>query len=252
MGGDPLDGLSDGGEGRGDGGEGSEGSEGSGSASAGAILSGQPGAAAGESSGQAAAAAAGGADGGDGAGGQGLGAALALTRADGFQVPVFGDQGADGEAGSGVTETTLFINKGVTDQSLSLDSVEREIRFAIPNDAFGHADRDAVITLTATGADGAPLPAWLDFNSRTGEFRGQVPPGSEGDLEVRVVATDNLGNRVEVEFRVQVKPGSEVVSFRGKPTFGEQLREQSALQWKQERDQLLRLAHELRQLRRAG
>lgn len=48
------------------------------------------------------------------------------------------------------------------------------------------------LTYSATLASGAPLPSWLQFNSKTGAFTGKVPDSAAG-LSLRVTATNASG-----------------------------------------------------------
>jgi hypothetical protein len=65
----------------------------------------------------------------------------------------------------------------------------------VPRDAFASTRSDARVTLTATLADGKPLPAWMKFDAQTGRVVGKAPPGFRGDLAVRVIARDERGNQ---------------------------------------------------------
>ena len=57
---------------------------------------------------------------------------------------------------------------------------------AVPADAF--ADADSTLTLSATLADGTPLPAWLTFAD--GVFSGTPEAGDAGTLSIAVTAAD--------------------------------------------------------------
>lgn len=63
------------------------------------------------------------------------------------------------------------------------------------------------ITITATLADGSPLPEGLKMDPRTGEITGKVQVGAEeSQLEIRVMAVDELGHRSVVIHHVRVAP----------------------------------------------
>jgi len=62
-----------------------------------------------------------------------------------------------------------------------------------------------VVVLEATRLNGAPMPSWLRFDARTGEFHGEPPEGFEGIIEIRVTARDNFGNEASTVFRIHVK-----------------------------------------------
>ncbi|NEP79495.1 MAG: hypothetical protein F6K39_15760 [Okeania sp. SIO3B3] len=65
--------------------------------------------------------------------------------------------------------------------------------YSIPNGTFSDPDGDS-LTLSATLANGAPLPSWLSFDTATNTFSG-TPPASEADqvLEIKVTADDGKG-----------------------------------------------------------
>lgn len=74
----------------------------------------------------------------------------------------------------------------------------------IPSDTFAHTKADAVVSLTATRANGAALPGWMNFNPQTGTFEGTPPPGFRGEVVVRVIARDNEGRQVVQTFKIVV------------------------------------------------
>ena len=85
----------------------------------------------------------------------------------------------------------LLVNTPLTDVAFASG---QRIAFQVPADAFGHTNPDAVVTLSATTADGRSLPAWLNFSAQSGTFSGQVPPGMRGEISIRVVARDSQGH----------------------------------------------------------
>jgi Ca2+-binding RTX toxin-like protein len=64
---------------------------------------------------------------------------------------------------------------------------DRPIDIAIPAGTFKDADDDA-LTLTATLADGAALPAWMTFSQ--GRITGSPPADFNGILDIKVTASD--------------------------------------------------------------
>ncbi|MBI0432194.1 putative Ig domain-containing protein, partial [Pectobacterium parmentieri] len=46
------------------------------------------------------------------------------------------------------------------------------------------------LTLSATLADGSPLPSWITFNPATGTFSGTPGNGDVGNLTIKVTAND--------------------------------------------------------------
>jgi len=104
-------------------------------------------------------------------------------------------------AGAGGLPAGQFIGvmRGIADFATPSDGA---ISFAVPADAFAVSSPDAVIGLTAAAADGAALPAWLNFDATTGQFSGTAPANVQGEFEVSVFATDQDGNWVETKFKL--------------------------------------------------
>jgi hypothetical protein len=63
-------------------------------------------------------------------------------------------------------------------------------QFAVPAGTFTDEDAGDHLTLSARLGDGSPLPAWLSFNSATGQFQGTPAKADSGVLVVRVTAAD--------------------------------------------------------------
>ncbi|MEO8144194.1 MAG: Ig-like domain-containing protein, partial [Betaproteobacteria bacterium] len=105
--------------------------------------------------------------------------------------------GSDGPQAQG-QEQQLYVYRGVHDVVPAPDG---SINYRVPGDAFAHTDGNAVIRLSATLADGSPLPAWMQFDNRTGEFAGKPPSPAAADVEVRLIARDDAGREASVVFR---------------------------------------------------
>jgi len=101
------------------------------------------------------------------------------------------------------------------------------IDFDLPLQQLAAALDGDVVSVTATLADGKPLPAWLQFNSDTGQFAGLVPDdiatgsiGPDGGFDrgaphglgspvspvitVEIVARDSRGNLAVTEFTIDL------------------------------------------------
>ncbi|MEO5340940.1 MAG: putative Ig domain-containing protein [Magnetococcus sp. MYC-9] len=87
-----------------------------------------------------------------------------------------------------------------TTQTATQDQV---FAFRIPRNAFQDADGDA-LSLTASRADGSPLPGWLLFDADTGGFIGKPGNSDVGSLAVKVTATDPRGAQSSGSFTVNV------------------------------------------------
>ncbi len=79
-----------------------------------------------------------------------------------------------------IVVTPLIDRTSTEDQSVS---------FSIPAETFSDVD-DADLTLTATLAGGAVLPAWLSFDAAARTFTGTPPQDFNGTLSVTVTASD--------------------------------------------------------------
>lgn len=121
-----------------------------------------------------------------------------LTRpaANAFQVVVAAKPAGGGDA--------LVINAPMRD---AIVAEGERISVTIPTDTFAHTKADAVVSLTATRANGAALPGWMAFNPSTGTFEGTPPPGFKGEVVVRVIARDNEGRQVVQTFKIVVGQG---------------------------------------------
>lgn len=89
--------------------------------------------------------------------------------------------------------------------------------FVVPQASF--ADDDAADSLShrATLADGDALPQWLVFEPTTRTFSGTPGAGDEGELVIRVVATDPDGAQAQDEFVLDVRTaaGQRIVGTSG-------------------------------------
>ncbi len=92
----------------------------------------------------------------------------------------------------------LLVNSPIADLSVGSGS---RISVQIPGDAFISS---GTIELSATQADGKPLPGWLKFNSSTGRFEGTPPLAFEGTLSFKVVARDAQGRVAVQTFKIVV------------------------------------------------
>ncbi|GHC98419.1 hypothetical protein GCM10007320_54090 [Pseudorhodoferax aquiterrae] len=145
----------------------------------------------------------------------------ALTQPSGFRVMVLSD-----------TQPRLSVFMGITDQYVEPGDPSS---FTLPSDAFAHTQPDATVSLTARRADGAELPAWVQFDARTGTFRVDPPAGFDGELQVVVIARDAEGREARSVFKMSIGKGKRI-SF-GHPGLSEQIRvaSQAGSGWMPER-----------------
>ncbi len=159
---------------------------------------------------------------------QSVGSSVSVGTAErGFQVSS-GPSAADG---------TALLTAGK--QILDVPVTSGALKFTVPQEAFLHSDSNAVVQLSATTLDNQPLPPWIDFDPVTGTFTAVPPPGTSGDVTVRVIAKDQFGQQAAQEFKIIVKPEQRgeiidpfapkyVENQKGFRTFNEQIREASA------------------------
>ena len=89
----------------------------------------------------------------------------------------------------------------IADQSSNEDA---GFSFTVPATSFTDVDVGDSLTLSATLADGSPLPAWLSFDAATQTFSGTPLNGDVGSLAIRVTATDTAGATASQDFQVTV------------------------------------------------
>ncbi|GKV94407.1 hypothetical protein PEC301645_18540 [Pectobacterium carotovorum subsp. carotovorum] len=75
--------------------------------------------------------------------------------------------------------------------------------FTVPAGTFVDPDGDT-LTLSATLADGSPLPGWLRFDPAIGTFSGTPGNGDVGTLVIRVTATDGSNTSISTSFSLTV------------------------------------------------
>lgn len=112
------------------------------------------------------------------------------TRSEGFRTVV-----------AKADEPALVIFRGVPDQYTESGA---RISLTVPADAFAHTQPKEVVRLAATLQDGRPLPTWVQFNAQTGQFTGEVPNGTAGELRIKVIARDMQGREATALFRVNI------------------------------------------------
>jgi hypothetical protein len=112
------------------------------------------------------------------------------TRPSGFQIMV-----------TPAAEPALKLYRGIDDQIVPMNRV---LIVQVPADAFVHTVLTETVTLSATLADGSPLPAWLSFDGRSGKLIGEPPVGQSLDLAIKVSARDSQGREASTMFRIKV------------------------------------------------
>ncbi|MFJ5434119.1 putative Ig domain-containing protein [Pectobacterium sp. CHL-2024] len=75
--------------------------------------------------------------------------------------------------------------------------------FTVPDSTFSDPDGDT-LTLSATLANGSPLPSWLRFDPTIGTFSGTPGNADVGTLVIRVTATDGSNTSISTSFGLTV------------------------------------------------
>ena len=164
----------------------------------------------------------------------------------GFKVAIATERDS-AEDGSGAAALKLF--RGIPDQRYEANA--REILYVIPTDSFVHTNPRATVQLTALQVDGRPIPAWLRFDAKKGEFKGIPPAQFKGEIAIKVIAKDDAGTQVETAFSIRVGDVNEKIVLRGKPSLTSQLRAHGTGGLESQRDRFIRHARSLAQSRAA-
>ena len=77
----------------------------------------------------------------------------------------------------------------------------KPLQYRIPANAFKDIDKDDTLALSAKQENGEPLPSWLTFDEKTGQFNGTPPLAHTANTwRIAVTATDNAGAQVSQTF----------------------------------------------------
>jgi Ca2+-binding RTX toxin-like protein len=134
---------------------------------------------------------------------------------------------ADGSTASLVDQLTSTPNHEPTLATpLADQTVLEDAPFSlfVPSNTFADEDAGDVLTLSASLADGIPLPAWLTFDAVTATFTGTPDDAQVGTLDLKVTATDSENLNISDVFMVTVANVNEV------PTVAVPLANQTALE----------------------
>nr|POW28264.1 membrane protein [Pectobacterium parmentieri] len=104
----------------------------------------------------------------------------------------------------GLTVTNVndapVVSTPIPPQSVAQDG---GFNFTVPAGTFTDPDGDT-LTLSATLANGSPLPSWLRFDPTIGTFSGTPGNGDIGTLVIRVTATDGSNTSISTSFGLTV------------------------------------------------
>lgn len=132
-----------------------------------------------------------------------------LTSSSGFQVTV-----------TEAPTPSLALFRGITDQFIEAN---KPATFSLPADAFVHTKADAVITITAKLANGEDLPAWVQFDARSGTFKVDPPDGLNDEMQIQVIARDNEGREAVSIFKFTVGVGKDKAKVSSRSSLSEQI-----------------------------
>jgi hypothetical protein len=93
------------------------------------------------------------------------------------------------------------VASAIVDQAATQDAT---FRFELPADTFADIDVGDTLTLSATLANGDPLPVWLTFDPATRTFSGTPENDHVGSITVKLTATDGYGASVSDSFEISV------------------------------------------------
>jgi len=134
------------------------------------------------------------------------------TQRSGFQIVVIESP-----------QPRLSLYHGISDQYADAGATSS---FSVPYDAFAHTDPNERILLSATQANGQPLPGWVRFDPQSGKFELVAPSGYRGELTIKVVARDSQGREASALFRFSV--GERRASEAGRAGLSDLLRKAAA------------------------
>ena len=85
----------------------------------------------------------------------------------------------------------------------------KPLQYRLPANAFKDIDKGDVLTLSAKLENGQPLPSWLSFDGKTGQFSGTPPrSGQANTYRISITATDKGGLSARQNFNLNIKPAA--------------------------------------------
>ncbi|MBB2168714.1 hypothetical protein HLH36_10160, partial [Gluconacetobacter aggeris] len=95
-----------------------------------------------------------------------------------------------------------WIRGSVTNSFITVDQASN---IPVPMGAFMTENgTEAQLQLTASQADGSPLPDWLSFNAQSRLFNGTAPDNAFGSLDLKVVGRDAFGHEAQVDIHIVI------------------------------------------------
>ncbi|MCL1066733.1 VCBS domain-containing protein [Shewanella olleyana] len=130
-------------------------------------------------------------------------------------------------ASDGTTTEIVIAIKGTNDAPVAhhIDDINQHdssdgtsIHVVLPPNAFTDVDHLDTLTLSASLGDGSALPSWLKFDAATGTLSGKAPHSADGDLDIKVTATDSHGVHASHDFHLTVTDMTGDVKEDGRAT----------------------------------
>ncbi|MBK9446196.1 MAG: putative Ig domain-containing protein [Betaproteobacteria bacterium] len=116
----------------------------------------------------------------------------------------------DGDGLSASSDFNIFV-ANVNDAPVVANVISSQMategvafHLVVPADAFADMDAGDTLVLSATLADGGPLPVWLNFDAATGSFTGTPVFADTGDIDLKLTATDAASSSVSQIFKLVI------------------------------------------------
>ncbi|MFN6010713.1 MAG: Calx-beta domain-containing protein, partial [Microcystis sp.] len=93
------------------------------------------------------------------------------------------------------------VENAIADQTATEDT---PFSFQIPDNTFADIDTGDTLNYSATLANDNPLPNWLNFNQTNRTFSGTPTNDDVGNLNLKVTATDSVGESVSDSFSLTI------------------------------------------------
>jgi hypothetical protein len=119
-----------------------------------------------------------------------------------------------------ISDEPLAVYRGQPDLTVSAGILTE---YQIQPDVFAHSDPNEVVVLKLTQANGQALPAWIQFNGKTGKLILNPPEGFTGNIVLQLVALDKQGREVVTIFQVIVRDSGQTAI--GRMSFSDKIKQ---------------------------
>ncbi|WP_298046550.1 putative Ig domain-containing protein [uncultured Cardiobacterium sp.] len=105
-------------------------------------------------------------------------------------------------------------------------------QYRLPANAFRDIDKDDVLTLSAKLDNGQPLPSWLKFDGKTGQFSATLPKEAKASAyRIAVTATDKAGAQAKQVFNLDITPPANIAPQAATTIVAQKVNEKSRWQF---------------------